>query len=141
MICDRCGNPEYYGELYWLDGSPMCRDCYRHKYEAKHNRPYRWNDLDGKRPTMEEYQAQCINDTNEKMHHNDQQIIDKFIEESRMYGFTIAKNTTGNGYVCTTRCNRCNKIIVTSIDIQLVDINHERKYNVHYHYTVVNVRR
>ena len=40
VICKHCGKPEYYGDMRWL------------------NELYKWKDLDGKRPTMEEYQEQ-----------------------------------------------------------------------------------
>lgn len=37
----------------------MCRDCYRNLWEMRnHGVPYRWDDLDGERPTSEEYEAQ-----------------------------------------------------------------------------------
>lgn len=32
--------------------------CYKIQWEKESNDLYRWNDLDGKRPTMEEYQEQ-----------------------------------------------------------------------------------
>lgn len=48
--CNYCHSPEFYGELRWLDGREMCRDCYRHEYEETEGKPYEWDDLDGERP-------------------------------------------------------------------------------------------
>jgi len=58
VICKHCGRPEYYGDMRWLNGRCECRDCYRSDYEAISKKPYKWNDLDGKRPTMKEYMEQ-----------------------------------------------------------------------------------
>ena len=58
VICRHCGKPEYYGEMRWLNGNCYCRDCYKHLYKDVHKEIYRWNDLDGKRPTKEEYEKQ-----------------------------------------------------------------------------------
>lgn len=57
-ICKYCGKPEYYGEYRWLNSHMFCRSCYKAKYEAIYMRHYRWDDLDGKRPTMKEYEEQ-----------------------------------------------------------------------------------
>ncbi len=58
VICKYCGKPEYYGEMRWLSGKCMCRTCYKADYEERHGKLYIGNDLDGKRPTMEEYREQ-----------------------------------------------------------------------------------
>lgn len=58
VICKYCGKPEYYGEMRWLSGKCTCRDCYKADYEDKTGKLYKWDDLDGKRPTMEEYKEQ-----------------------------------------------------------------------------------
>lgn len=58
LICISCGKPEYYGEMRWLYGRCMCRDCYRADYEEKRQKIYKWDDLDGKRPTVKEYREQ-----------------------------------------------------------------------------------
>lgn len=58
VICKRCGRPEYWGEMRWLSGACVCRDCYKDEYVRTYSKPYIWNDLDGKRPSMEEYQIQ-----------------------------------------------------------------------------------
>ena len=59
VICKSCGRPEYWGKMRWWDGVCMCRDCYRDLWEKRnHGVPYRWDDLDGERPTKEEYEAQ-----------------------------------------------------------------------------------
>lgn len=58
VICNHCGEPEYYGEFRWLNGTCSCRSCYKRQWEREEQEPYRWNDLDGKRPTMEEYEKQ-----------------------------------------------------------------------------------
>ena len=26
--CKRCGNCEYWGQIHWLNGKDICRDCY-----------------------------------------------------------------------------------------------------------------
>ena len=56
VICKRCKKPEYWGEMRWLSGFCVCRDCYRAQCEQEEGELYRWNDLDGERPTMEEYE-------------------------------------------------------------------------------------
>lgn len=58
IICKHCGKPEYWGEFRWLNGKCCCRDCYKADREQSEGEAYRWNDLDGKRPTMDEYNAQ-----------------------------------------------------------------------------------
>lgn len=58
VICKYCNKPEYWGEMRWLSGNCSCRNCYKIQWEKESNDLYRWNDLDGKRPTMEEYQEQ-----------------------------------------------------------------------------------
>jgi len=56
--CKYCGRYEYYGDMRWLSGRCTCRDCYKADYETNYNKLYTWNDLDGKRPTKEEYDKQ-----------------------------------------------------------------------------------
>ena len=56
--CKICGKPEYWGEMRWLNGKCMCRDCYKAEYEDFNMEPYKWHDLDGKRPTLKEYEEQ-----------------------------------------------------------------------------------
>lgn len=58
VICRHCGKPEYWGVMRWLSGRCSCRNCYRRFWEDQNHRRYKWNDLDGSRPTMEEYQKQ-----------------------------------------------------------------------------------
>lgn len=58
VICKRCGKPEYWGEMRWLSGCCVCRNCYMAQYQNEYKEPYKWDDLDGKRPTMEEYNRQ-----------------------------------------------------------------------------------
>ena len=58
VICKYCGRPEYYGKMRWLSGKCTCRDCYRNHYEVKRGKPYTWDDLDGPRPTMDQYKEQ-----------------------------------------------------------------------------------
>ena len=36
----------------------MCRDCYKTELELRMGIDYIWDDLNGKRPTREEYEAQ-----------------------------------------------------------------------------------
>ena len=58
VICKECKKPEYWGEMRWLSGRCVCRDCYKANYEQETKEPYTWDDLDGKRPTMNEYREQ-----------------------------------------------------------------------------------
>jgi len=58
VICRHCGKPEYSGEMRWRSGICSCRACYKAQYEREEHKLYQWSDLDGKRPTMEEYRAQ-----------------------------------------------------------------------------------
>lgn len=58
VLCKCCGKPEYYGEMRWISGSVICRDCYKSDYEQSTGKLYKWDDLDGKRPTMKEYNQQ-----------------------------------------------------------------------------------
>lgn len=58
VICKYCGRPEFWGDMRWLSGRCTCRDCYKEEYEREYKRPYTWDDLDGRRPTMEEYELQ-----------------------------------------------------------------------------------
>lgn len=58
VICKRCEKPEYWGEMRWLSGECTCRNCYREKWEKETGKVYMWDDLDGPRPTEEEYNIQ-----------------------------------------------------------------------------------
>ena len=58
VICKHCGKPEYYGEMRWLSGRCSCRSCYKAQWQDENHELYKWNDLDGKRPTMSEYEKQ-----------------------------------------------------------------------------------
>ena len=58
VICKYCSGPEYWGEMRWLSAKELCRDCYREAWEDMTHKRYKWDDLDGKRPTMEEYNKQ-----------------------------------------------------------------------------------
>lgn len=58
VLCRKCNKPEYWGELRWFNGKCMCRDCYKAEYECSTGKSYIWTDLDGKRPTMDEYNRQ-----------------------------------------------------------------------------------
>lgn len=58
VICKHCGRPEYYGEMRWLSGFCGCRNCYKARWQDENHKQYTWNDLDGKRPTIEEYNEQ-----------------------------------------------------------------------------------
>ena len=57
-ICRHCGKAEYVGEMRWSNGRCMCRDCYKSYYEDYYRQAYKWDDLNGKRPTLEEYEEQ-----------------------------------------------------------------------------------
>jgi len=58
VICKHCNKPEYYGEMRWRNGKCSCRNCYKSDYEDLNNKHYEWHDLDGERPTMNEYKKQ-----------------------------------------------------------------------------------
>lgn len=58
VLCKRCKKPEYWGKMRWLSGSCLCRDCYRSARERDTGKTYTWDDLDGQRPTEEEYNIQ-----------------------------------------------------------------------------------
>lgn len=58
VLCKQCGKPEYYGEMRWISGAMICRDCYKSHYEKSTGKLYEWDDLNGKRPTMREYNHQ-----------------------------------------------------------------------------------
>ena len=58
VICKYCGKPEFYGKMRWLSGKCCCRDCYRKDYEESSGLDYAWDDLDGPRPTMAQYERQ-----------------------------------------------------------------------------------
>lgn len=62
VICKECGKPEYWGKMRWLSGRCTCRNCYRANWEHESKKPYTWNDLDGQRPTLEEYEKQEDNE-------------------------------------------------------------------------------
>ena len=63
VICKHCEMPEYYGEMRWLSGICYCRNCYKGQYERERHEIYKCDDLDGKRPTMEEDIEQVMNET------------------------------------------------------------------------------
>ena len=44
VICRRCKNPEYWGEMRWLSGFCVCRDCYKAQWESENHKPYTWDD-------------------------------------------------------------------------------------------------
>jgi len=56
--CKYCGEFEYYGEMRWLSGKCCCRDCYKADYEYANKTAYEWDDLDGHRPTLEDFKKQ-----------------------------------------------------------------------------------
>ena len=58
VICKHCGKPEYWGAMRWLSGWCACRNCYRSIWEEQNKKRYTWDDLDGPRPTLEEYKEQ-----------------------------------------------------------------------------------
>ncbi len=58
ILCKECSRPEYWGEMRWLSGRCICRDCYKKQYEKETDKRYTWSDLDGKRPSVEEYNQQ-----------------------------------------------------------------------------------
>lgn len=60
VICKSCRQPEYWGDMRWLSGRCMCRDCYKADYERQSGTVYKWDDLEGKRPTREEYEEQEV---------------------------------------------------------------------------------
>lgn len=58
VICKHCNKPEYFGEMRWKSGRCSCRNCYKAQWQDENHQLYRWNDLDGERPTMEAYLIQ-----------------------------------------------------------------------------------
>lgn len=40
VICRRCKKPEYWGEMRWLSGFCVCRDCYKAQWESENHKPY-----------------------------------------------------------------------------------------------------
>ena len=57
-LCKYCGKPEYYGDFRWLSGRMLCRKFYKAICEWENKKPYILDDLNGKVPTMEEYEKQ-----------------------------------------------------------------------------------
>jgi hypothetical protein len=53
--CRHCSRVEYYGKMRYLNGRCECRSCYKHHYEEVNRSQYRWDDLDGPRPTELEF--------------------------------------------------------------------------------------
>lgn len=45
VTCKHCGNPEYYGEMRWLNGKEECRPCYKAHWEEVNHKHYAWDDL------------------------------------------------------------------------------------------------
>lgn len=55
VLCKHCGEPEYFEEMRWLNGFYGCRNCYKTEFKYENQKSYHSNEVDGKRPTMEEY--------------------------------------------------------------------------------------
>lgn len=53
--CRHCGGYEFYGEMRSLNGRTECRQCYKHHREEIDHKPYTWTDLDGPRPTEQDF--------------------------------------------------------------------------------------
>lgn len=64
VICKSCGKTEWSGQMRGFSGQCICRNCYRSSYERKFLKVYTWDDLDGPRPTVEEYNIQEREDKN-----------------------------------------------------------------------------
>ena len=58
VICGSCRRPEYFGEMRWKSGRCSCRNCYKAQWEDENHAIYKWNDLDGERPSMDAYLIQ-----------------------------------------------------------------------------------
>lgn len=58
VICNSCKKAEYWEKMRWSSGRCLCRNCYRSIWEQENKKSYSWNDLEGKRPTIEEYKKQ-----------------------------------------------------------------------------------
>lgn len=58
IVCKQCNKLEYYGKMRWLNGVCSCRKCYKALYERTNKQKYIWDDLDGKRPSLDDYLAQ-----------------------------------------------------------------------------------
>lgn len=72
VICKLCGRPEFWSDMRWLNGKCMCRECYKSECEDLYGRHYKWDDLNGTRPTMDAYEYQ------EKMKQRFKEIDDFF---------------------------------------------------------------
>jgi len=64
VVCKYCGRYEYYGEMRWLSGKCCCRSCYKADYEDRTGKPYKWDDLNGYVPQLEDWHRQEV--TNKK---------------------------------------------------------------------------
>lgn len=58
VICKSCKKPEWWRQMRWFNGKCVCRNCYKSQYERRFLKIYVWDDLDGPRPTVEEYNIQ-----------------------------------------------------------------------------------
>jgi len=58
QICKHCGKPEFVGDMHGLNGVCSCRSCYKAQWQDVNHKLYIGTDLDGPRPTMEDYKAQ-----------------------------------------------------------------------------------
>lgn len=59
--CIYCDGYEYWGNVMWLNGRSMCRNCYVADWEKRNKRVYKWDDLRGPRPTKLDYDLQEAN--------------------------------------------------------------------------------
>lgn len=58
VICRRCKKPGILGRNEMAFRFCVSRGCYKAQWESENHKPYTWDDLDGKRPTMEEFEKE-----------------------------------------------------------------------------------
>lgn len=95
VICKLCGQPEFWNDMRWLNGKCMCRECYKSEYEDFYGKYYKWDDLNGTRPTREAYERQ------EKMKQRFKEIDEFFDSLSNEEFAEIVKECIPEGEVRT----------------------------------------
>ena len=78
VICKHCTKPEYWSDMRWLNGKCMCRNCYKSEWEDTHHELYKWDDLNGERPTLQEYLDQA--DSNKLQEDNQMTELEETLE-------------------------------------------------------------
>lgn len=55
--CKRCNEYEQQGQMMWLNGQSMCRDCYISDWESKNKKECPWKN-NKSRPVKQEHNLQ-----------------------------------------------------------------------------------